>query len=462
MILPPALSPTIQSVRLGLADAVRRAVNRSGQGPLVRVSVPVPSVDPFRWLSVQPVGSRALWSARGTDHLVAMSGIADIYEGGSDPDYDRLSRYMHHQLADASDAIRYFGGLRFDGGQVMSREWEAFGSFRFVLPRFELVVEGDRVELACNLVIQRDRSRVDAIVEDIQNLRWPSTADASELPRPVGRHDEPARAEWLPTITDALETIEEREIQKVVLARRSTFAFDARVSPVDLIERLYADTPNRFHYFVEAGDGSAFLGATPERLVRREGTFVFSEAVAGTRPAVDDAADDAQLLAGLLASEKEQREHLCVRWAIEEILRPFCENLSVDAHASEMRLSQGRHLVSRFDGVLREGVETWQLVRHLHPTPAVGGYPAPAAIRAIRKAEQFDRGWYAGPIGWVGRDEAEFAVALRCALVHGSSMHIYSGAGIVTGSVPEAEWDEIEHKIVDFARVLGLAGVHNT
>ncbi len=457
----PVADPAIRLAHEALAEAVLRLTIHPGHGRLLRVSVPVPGVDPFRWLSVQPAGSRALWSARGTEHLVAMSGIADIYDGGADPDFEDMSRYMRHQLAQADDAVRYFGGLRFDVGQAISPEWAPFGCFRFVLPRFELVVAGDRVELACNLVAPRDRNRAESIAQEILGMAWPTGDESYGLPRPVGRHDEPARVKWLTAIEDALAAIDGRELQKVVLARRSSFEFDAFVSPVDLIQRLYEDTPNRFHYFVEAGDGSAFLGATPERLVMREGTFVFSEAVAGTRPAVENAVDDAQLLAGLLASEKEQREHICVRWAIEEILRPFCEHLSVDAHASEMRLSQGRHLVSRFDGVLRQGVGTWQLVRHLHPTPAVGGYPAPAAIRAIRQAEEFDRGWYAGPIGWVGRDQAEFAVALRCALVHGSSMHIYSGAGIVTGSEPEAEWDEIEHKIVDFARVLGLAEIQD-
>jgi menaquinone-specific isochorismate synthase len=89
----------------------------------------------------------------------------------------------------------------------------------------------------------------------------------------------------------------------------------------------------------------------------------------------------------------------------------------------------------------------------------VGGYPAKASIEAIRRTERFDRGWYAGPVGWVSADEADFAVALRCGLVRGSELNLYSGAGIVEGSVPDLEWDEIEHKIVDFANVLGLIPV---
>jgi len=74
----------------------------------------------------------------------------------------------------------------------------------------------------------------------------------------------------------------------------------------------------------------------------------------------------------------------------------------------------------------------------------------------IRDLENFDRGWYAGPVGWVGRDTAEFAVALRCGLLSGQRLSLFSGAGIVEGSRPDLEWEEIEQKIVDFVKVIGI------
>lgn len=92
----------------------------------------------------------------------------------------------------------------------------------------------------------------------------------------------------------------------------------------------------------------------------------------------------------------------------------------------------------------------------LHPTPAVGGYPTREALAAIRKLEPFERGWYAGPVGWMSRASSEFAVAIRSGLVRSDTLTLFSGAGIVSGSEPQAEWDEIEHKIGDFTNVLGL------
>ena len=145
-----------------------------------------------------------------------------------------------------------------------------------------------------------------------------------------------------------------------------------------------------------------------------------------------------------------------MRQSIIERLNPLCETLGIDALPSEMTLAQGRHLVSRIEGLLAEGVTTLDILETLHPTPAVGGTPRPDALDAIRRLEPFDRGWYAGPVGWIGPDAAEFAVALRCGLVWPRRLSLFSGAGIVSGSTPEAEWDEIEHKIVSFTQVLGL------
>jgi menaquinone-specific isochorismate synthase len=127
-----------------------------------------------------------------------------------------------------------------------------------------------------------------------------------------------------------------------------------------------------------------------------------------------------------------------------------------EGNASELRLARGRHLRSQFEGHLRDDVSTLDVLRTLHPTPAIGGVPTEAAVQAIRTQEPFARGWYAGPVGWIGPDAAEFAVAIRSGLVRDSSLALYSGAGIVDGSVPEAEWDEIEQKISDFAAVLDL------
>ncbi|HEX2181466.1 MAG TPA: chorismate-binding protein, partial [Rubrobacteraceae bacterium] len=186
------------------------------------------------------------------------------------------------------------------------------------------------------------------------------------------------------------------------------------------------------------------------------GRLIESEAVAGTRPRGASEADDAELRDDLLRSEKDKAEHEYVRVGIREALGPLCDELEVEDDVSEMKTKSRRHLVSRVHGVLREGVEDAEVLRALHPTPAVGGYPGEGALQEIRTAEPFDRGWYAGPVGWIGADAAEFAVGIRSGLVRGDSLALFSGAGIVEGSEPEAEWAEIEQKIGDFTGMFGF------
>ena len=241
-----------------------------------------------------------------------------------------------------------------------------------------------------------------------------------------------------------------------MLARRAELGFAEELDGIHLAEELLAATPGCFHFYVEPVEGTAFLGASPERLFRREGRFVRSEAVAGTRPRGASSEDDDDLRDDLLGSEKDRSEHGFVEVGIREALGPLCGEIEVEGGVSEMKLASRRHLVSRVDGVLREGVTDAEVLRALHPTPAVGGYPGAEALEGIRDLEPFDRGWYAGPVGWIGADASEFAVGIRSGLVRGRTLALFSGAGIVAGSKPEEEWVEIEQKIEDFTGAVGL------
>ena len=245
-----------------------------------------------------------------------------------------------------------------------------------------------------------------------------------------------------------------------MLARRAELGFAADLDPTLLAEGLKAATPGCFHFYVEPESGVAFLGASPELLFRRAGRSVQSEAVAGTRPRGASATDDDGLRDALLHSEKDLSEHAYVRVGIEETLGPLCEEIEIEGDVSEMKLARRRHLRSRVRGTLREGVTDAGLLDALHPTPAVGGHPRGEALGEIRALEPFDRGWYAGPVGWIGAEASEFTVGIRSGLVRGRTLALFSGAGIVAGSVPDEEWAEIEQKIGDFTRMFGLEPGH--
>jgi menaquinone-specific isochorismate synthase len=448
-----------------LADRVSRALSEAVSDPaeqVVRLTVPVERVEPLRWLRRQSLLPKLCWSARGGEGGFACVGVADVQEGGVSETADRLCEPRGSLLSSGDRQARYYGGLRFDPLREPDAEWKPFGAYRFVLPRFELQARDRQATLVCNLVLPRDARRHSEILNQIERLSFSQDTLDDTLPEQISRMDCPDEREWRGDVERALSAFSEGRLGKLVLARRTELGFAREIDATLLAERLREATPGCFHYYVEPEEGVAFVGASPERLFRREGRVIESEAVAGTRPRGASEADDAELRDDLLRSEKDKIEHDHVRVGIREALGPLCDELEVEGSVSEMKLASRRHLVSRVRGVLREGVTDAEVLRALNPTPAVGGHPKKGALEEIRSIESFDRGWYAGPVGWIGADGAEFAVGIRSGLVRGRRLTLFSGAGIVEGSVPEAEWAEIEQKIGDFTGVFEVEPTRRT
>jgi menaquinone-specific isochorismate synthase len=156
----------------------------------------------------------------------------------------------------------------------------------------------------------------------------------------------------------------------------------------------------------------------------------------------------------LARSPKNTREHALVVEAIRENLGGLCRRLDHTVAPGILSLGNGHHLLTKFEGQLKDGVKDEDVLQCLHPTPALGGSPKEKAMAVIRALEPFDRGWYGGPLGYVGLDWAEFVVGIRSALVRGKQLSVYAGAGIVEGSKPKAEWQEIENKISNFIKII--------
>ena len=373
-----------------LAEEVERAL--SGAGPpangterVVRVEVPL-EVDPgpagsLRWLRGVRLFPKLYWSGREDGCGISAVGAADVREADASRDGKTVPAGIAPLLASGDAKARYYGGLRFDPSRETDDDWAAFGARRFVLPRFELhAADGNgTATLACNLVVPRDVSRREGILGRIEELPLPSAPapDPSEggLPAPTSRTDVPDGAGWGRNVEEALAASSRGHLGKVVLARRAGFGFAEPVDAYALAENLIGATPGCFHFFVEPEEGVVFLGASPERLFRRQGRYVESEAVAGTRPRGASEADDAELREELLGSEKDLSEHEFVRVGIREALGRLCDALEVDEGVSEMRLASRRHLVSRVRAKLRPGTTDAEVIEAMHPTPAVGGYP---------------------------------------------------------------------------------------
>jgi isochorismate synthase len=249
--------------------------------------------------------------------------------------------------------------------------------------------------------------------------------------------------------------INESELRKVVLARTIEVAAGRPLDPPRLAHRLRAVNPDAYTFAAPTTTG-VIVGASPELIVSRFGREVRSNPLAGSAARSGDPIEDRDNGARLLASAKDHEEHAIVVDAIATTLRPFCRELSWDREPVLLETPNVWHLSTRFRGLLREPPPgALELVEALHPTPAIAGDPRGPALEAIADLEPFDRGAYAGPVGWVDANgDGEWAIALRCAELRGERATLYAGAGIVADSQPIAELEETERKFRAFLDAL--------
>lgn len=427
---------------------------------MVRVEVPLPEVAPLDWLRAHPAHTQYYWADRAGEFAMAGVGEADVLAPRED-EQGGLAVPLSHiraRLNPAHPSLRYYGGLRFHPGTPRTAWWQAFRDYRFVVPRFEVLRRHGRCFFACNLRPARYTTVEAALAETAEYLETLTFAPAAApplLPRIQSRRDCPDERQWRELVIETLGAFEETPLEKVVLARETHFAMDGPLDPAALLARLSASSVASFEFCFHPAPDRAFIGASPERLYKRTGTHIQSEAVAGTRPRGKSDAEDRVLAGMLLRSEKDQREHRFVLDMLRENLQRMCHCVNVEERASLLPLRHCQHLRTRVEGLLETADCDARILAVLHPTPAVGGTPRDLALRWIEEHEPFDRGIYASPVGWVGPDAAEFCVAIRSGLVLRNHLVVYNGAGILPGSDPGEEWDEIENKMANFLHVLG-------
>jgi menaquinone-specific isochorismate synthase len=252
------------------------------------------------------------------------------------------------------------------------------------------------------------------------------------------------------SVDQAVAAINQGSLEKVVLARDLVGTlpadFDIRSSLVKLAERF----PTCWVYSVDG-----LFGASPELLVRVAHGQVSARVLAGTAGRGTDPEVDKAIAAALAASPKNTNEHAFAVDSLVQTLKPFCEHVDADPKPFSLALPNLWHLASDVHGVLLKEASVLDLAAALHPTAAVAGTPRLEAQQLLRQLEPFDRGRYAGPVGWIGADgDGEWAIALRGAQIQkssgtqigGSTIRAFAGCGIVAGSEADAELAETELK----------------
>lgn len=248
-------------------------------------------------------------------------------------------------------------------------------------------------------------------------------------------------------VRGGLEAIAAGEVGKVVLARDLVGTVPVGSDLRRLARALATGYPDCWTYAVDG-----IIGASPETLVTVSGGTVTARVLAGTAPRGADADADTSTSLALATSAKDQDEHQYAVQSVLASLRPHTSALVASEQPFTLKLPNVFHLATDVEGTLSGGASALDLVGVLHPTAAVAGTPTDAALAVIRRLEPFDRGRYAGPVGWVdAHGDGEWAIALRCAQFGGEPARrfaeysdtipvtAHAGAGIVAGSDPESE-----------------------
>ena len=378
---------------------------------------------------------------------------------------ERSAAILRDRLADEPTGLPagagpvWTGGFAFaeDGGR--SPHWSSLPPALFVLPELAIVREGDQTFATASIVL----SPGDDVSERIGSLGTRLTA-LGDRPLPLldpaasGRVRvesvlEPSHYE--DAVAQAIGRIRAGDLKKVVLAREVRAEAPRAHDAAALFGALRELFPSCYCFCVGTPE-AAFIGASPELLVRRRGAGAQTVALAGsTRRSADPAVDD-HLGEQLRRSAKNRSEHDIVVKRIERALRS--RSVWVETGREPVLITDAniQHLATPIHAQLADPRSTDELAGVLHPTPAVGGEPGPAAVAAIPGLEELDRGWYAGPVGWMDAvEDGEFCVALRSALLRDRTAHLFAGAGIVADSDPEAELAETEIKLAALLPLMG-------
>lgn len=441
---------------------------------LATVTIPAPDLRPDVFLRHAAGEPRGFW-ARG-DRWVAHRGIAAELRG-VEPSSDRFEEVVTaaHCLASEpllpegaarAPRVRFYGGFSFRPDHVAAGLWCEFPSWLFHMPVVELEGDGSgdawlRVrglveDGGADNAFIRLRHRAEALRAELATL---ADVPAPEPGPTQGRITATDRIGWDEAVRASLQAIHGGVVSKAVLARTLDVDLDGPVDPADVVVRLWEVNRGSHVFLFEPSPGSALVGAAPETVATlRDGVF-HATAVAGSIRRGANPREQAELAARLLASEKDRVEQ---RIALDDMvarLETVARQIRTDPQPHVLSLPRIQHLETEIRASVPGGVGVLDLLRLLHPTPAVCGLPRDAAMEFLADEEPFERGWYAGPVGWFDAEgNGVFAPALRTGVSTGSGWRLFAGAGIVKGSVPGLEWEETTIKFEPMLDALRASG----
>ncbi|WP_248627616.1 isochorismate synthase [Natroniella acetigena] len=454
------MTDTIFATDKKLYQLLKTGVNRARKEQrslLVSLDRQLPAFDPLAYFAVgrQLFEKTLLWGRPTSDFCLVGLGASRTVAAEGRERFSVVkkawSEILEGAIIDNSACLNgtgplLMGGFNFTPQQQLSAIWANYPDAMLVLPRFLLTMSQGEYWLTTNIMVG-PKSKVDELIKKVEQewnmierkatqRSWRKTF-STEIKLQEGEVES-----WKATVEQLTQDIKDERLEKVVLARQVDVKAEQSFSTTCILDRLRNKYPTCYIFAVGQGD-ECFLGATPEQLVKFEGDQLQTSCLAGSTARGSSKREDQLLGNQLLNSEKNQHEHLIVLRSIRNSLQKVCLEINISEKPKLLKLDNVQHLHTPITGRLKPDFSLFDLVKELHPTPAIGGLPKNIALELIRKREGIDRGWYSAPVGWINATgDGEFVVAIRSALVKDDNAYLYAGCGIVADSEPEDEYQE--------------------
>ncbi|VAW31476.1 Isochorismate synthase @ Menaquinone-specific isochorismate synthase [hydrothermal vent metagenome] len=452
--------------------------NNKMNGRLISVSIPAPGVETAVFLQ-QAIGQeRFYWhDANGGVALAGFGVAADLFAWGNGrfQQIQQQARQLFtnaiiHDNQNKLAGPRLFGGFAFIDNFIPDNTWSIHYPAQFILPHYQLSQQGEQSWLTLNAILPHNESPK-AILPELQTAlttrltllkkppRPPLTQAIADCPPPHPSNRKlPTPSplhlnypmpypNWQTMINHATHTMQTSDLNKVVLSRVCEIRYRQKVDVDGTLAYLDDHYPDCYRFLFEPRPFHAFFGATPELLVQVNGRSLQTMGLAGSIARGKTPAEDETLAQELLNSAKNQHEHALVVESIRRRLEPLAAKLDIPSQPSILQLGYIQHLHTPIQASLHRADGILPILKNLHPTPALGGQPRHLAMPFISQAEPVPRGWYGAPVGWLNHNlDGAFGVAIRSAISQDRRVWLYSGAGIVADSDPQAEWEETKLK----------------
>lgn len=462
---------TVQDTELkkGIEQAIAKARELS-MPILVSEVQKVDHIEPLAFFSAgqkKYLGERFYWKDPSDDIFISGLGICKLIH--CDQNSDRFfhvekewkkaieNGIIYNDFHEAGTGPLMFGGFSFDPIKKKTQLWSKFSDALFHMPKYLLTKVNGQYYLTTNVLCTQhdDLSIAERVFLERQQILSSVHQPKKVKDAAINKKEEVNPENWKETVRKLVSHLKNGELKKAVLARELRLYFNDDVPIEGVLKRLLTEQRESYTFAFES-NGDCFIGASPERLVKKEGKKLYSTCLAGSIARGKTEEEDEQLGQTLLGDDKNLMEHQFVVEMIKDAMEQVCEQVELPDHPVLMKMRDIQHLFTPVVGISKSQSSLFQLVDRLHPTPALGGFPKQDAVEMIREIEELDRGLYGAPVGWIDNNgNGEFAVAIRSALIQGNEASLFAGCGIISDSDAESEYSETKVKFKPMLSALG-------